>query len=146
MKKILLVEDHDMNRDMLSRRLRRKKFEVFEAVDGLDALEKAESLLPDIILMDMSLPKLDGWEATSRVKANPLTNKIPVIGLSAHAMSGDRQKGLNAGCDDYDTKPIDFKRLLFKIHTLLGLDDQQEAQGNPPHPAKDNGDFLDLNL
>ncbi|WP_420038312.1 response regulator [Sulfidibacter corallicola] len=119
MNKILLVEDHEMNRDMLSRRLKRKGFEVAEAVDGLQALEKVEEVKPDLILMDMSLPQMDGWEATRRIKSNPETQDIPVIGLSAHAMSGDRQKGLNAGCDDYDTKPIDFKRLLDKIHTLL---------------------------
>lgn len=119
MKTILLVEDHEMNRDMLSRRLRRKGFTVEEAVDGLQALEKIAALKPDIVLMDMSLPRMDGWEATKRVKSDDTIKHIPVIGLSAHAMSGDRQKGLNAGCDDYDTKPIDFKRLLEKINTLL---------------------------
>ena len=119
MKTILLVEDHEMNRDMLSRRLRRKGFTVEEAVDGLQALEKISALKPDIVLMDMSLPRMDGWEATKRVKSDDAVKHIPVIGLSAHAMSGDRQKGLNAGCDDYDTKPIDFKRLLEKINTLL---------------------------
>lgn len=123
MKTILLVEDHEMNRDMLSRRLRRKGFTVEEAVDGLQALEKINHLKPDIVLMDMSLPRMDGWEATKRIKAQPDTAHIPVIGLSAHAMSGDRQKGLNAGCDDYDTKPIDFKRLLEKINTLLARDE-----------------------
>ncbi|CAM2006634.1 response regulator [Acanthopleuribacter pedis] len=119
MKTILLVEDHEMNRDMLSRRLRRKGFTVEEAVDGVQALEKIAELKPDIVLMDMSLPRMDGWEATKRVKSDDTTKHIPVIGLSAHAMSGDRQKGLNAGCDDYDTKPIDFKRLLEKINQLL---------------------------
>ncbi len=123
MKTILLVEDHEMNRDMLSRRLRRKGFTVEEAVDGLQALEKINQLKPDIVLMDMSLPRMDGWEATKRIKAQPDTAHIPVIGLSAHAMSGDRQKGLNAGCDDYDTKPIDFKRLLEKINNLLARDE-----------------------
>lgn len=123
MKTILLVEDHEMNRDMLSRRLRRKGFTVEEAVDGLQALEKINQLKPDIVLMDMSLPRMDGWEATKRIKAQPDTAHIPVIGLSAHAMSGDRQKGLNAGCDDYDTKPIDFKRLLEKINTLLAREE-----------------------
>ena len=120
MKRILLVEDHEMNREMLSRRLRRKGFEIVEALDGLEALRKAVDSQPHIILMDMSLPELDGWEATRRLKADRKTKAIPVIGLSAHAMSGDRQKGLAAGCDDYDTKPIDFERLLSKIHTLLG--------------------------
>ena len=115
MTKILLVEDHELNRDMLTRRLKRKGFEVIEAEDGLEGLRKAESIQPHLILMDMSLPELDGWEATRRLKKNPATQRIPVIGLSAHAMSGDRQKGLSAGCDDYDTKPIDFQRLLRKI-------------------------------
>jgi len=116
---ILLVEDHDMNRDMLSRRLKRRAFTVHEAVDGLEGIEIATVLMPDLILMDMSLPEMDGWEATRRLKAQEKTTKIPIIGLSAHAMSGDRQKGMIAGCDDYDTKPIDFRRLLGKIERLL---------------------------
>ena len=116
---ILLVEDHEMNREMLIRRLKRKKFEVIDAQDGLDGIRKAREYLPDLILMDMSLPGIDGWEATRRLKADVTTRNIPVIGLSAHAMSGDRQKGLTAGCDEYDTKPIDFQRLLTKIHEIL---------------------------
>ena len=119
MTRILLIEDHDMNRDMLSRRLKRKGFDVIEACDGMDGLEKASEFMPDLIMMDMSLPNLDGWEATRRIKAQPKTSHIPVLGLSAHAMSGDRQRGLEAGCDDYDTKPIDFKRLLTKIENIL---------------------------
>lgn len=122
MNKILLVEDHDMNRDMLARRLKRKGFEVVEAITGLEAIEKAASELPDLILMDMSLPELNGWEATGKIKEASETAHIPIIGLSAHAMSGDRQKGLDAGCNDYDTKPIDFKRLLSKIETILEQD------------------------
>ncbi len=120
MKKILLVEDQEMNRDMLSRRLRRNGFEVVEAEDGLEAIDLAESAQPDLVLMDMSLPEMDGWEATRRLKQDPRTHGIPVIGLSAHAMAGDRQKGLQAGCDEYDTKPIDLKRLLGKVDKLLG--------------------------
>ncbi len=117
--KILLVEDNEMNRDMLSRRLLRKGFEVVMAVDGGQAVTMAESELPDLILMDMSLPVIDGWEATRRVKAAGATAHIPVIALTAHAMSGDREKALSAGCDDYDTKPIEMPRLLEKIDALL---------------------------
>jgi len=123
MAKILLIEDHEMNRDMLSRRLKRKGYEVLEAGDGLEGIDMANDSLPDLILMDMSLPELDGWEATRRLKADPKTQNIPILGLSAHAMSGDRQKGLAAGCDDYDTKPIDFKRLLGKVEQFLGVPD-----------------------
>lgn len=119
MTKILLVEDHEMNRDMLSRRLKRKGFDVLEAGNGMEGIRRALDSDPHLILMDMSLPELDGWEATRRLKADPHTQQIPVIGLSAHAMSDDRQRGLIAGCDDYDTKPIDFKRLLAKIQFLL---------------------------
>ncbi len=119
MAKILLVEDNEMNRDMLSRRLERKGFEVVMAPDGQQGIELAASEAPDLILMDMSLPVLDGWEATRRVKAADTTRKIPVIALTAHAMVGDREKAINAGCDDYDTKPVDFPRLLGKIETLL---------------------------
>jgi CheY-like chemotaxis protein len=115
MRKILLVEDNEMNRDMLSRRLERKGFEVVIAVDGQAGVELASSSNPDLILMDLSLPVMDGWEATRCIKANPATQKIPVIALTAHAMAGDEQKALEAGCDDYDIKPIDFKRLLGKI-------------------------------
>lgn len=120
MAKILLVEDNEMNRDMLSRRLERKGFEVVKAVDGQQGLDMATSEGPDLILMDMDLPVIDGWEATRRVKAGEGTRGIPVIALTAHAMTGERDKALAAGCDDYDTKPIDFPRLLGKIETLLG--------------------------
>jgi CheY-like chemotaxis protein len=119
MAKILLVEDNEMNRDMLSRRLIRKGFDVVMAVDGEQAIALAQSELPDLILMDMSLPVIDGWEATRRVKSADATSKIPIIALTAHAMSGDREKTLNAGCDDYDTKPIEMSRLLEKIEILL---------------------------
>ncbi|TMJ52550.1 MAG: response regulator [Alphaproteobacteria bacterium] len=119
MTKILLVEDNEMNRDMLSRRLVRKGFEVVMAIDGEQAVALAQSELPDLILMDMSLPVIDGWEATRRVKAADATSAIPIIALTAHAMSGDREKTLKAGCDDYDTKPIEMPRLLEKIDALL---------------------------
>ncbi len=120
MSKILLVEDNEMNRDMLSRRLERKGFEVVMAVDGLAGVEMASSSNPDIILMDLSLPEIDGWEATRRIKADPATQNIPVIALTAHAMAGDEQKALDAGCDDYDTKPVNLNRLLEKIGNFLG--------------------------
>lgn len=119
MNKILLVEDNEMNRDMLSRRLARKGFEVVIAVDGAEAVKMAESEMPALILMDMSLPVMDGWEATRLLKAQDLTKGTPIIALTAHAMSGDREKCLEAGCDDYDTKPIEFKRLLEKIKVQL---------------------------
>ena len=119
MAKILLVEDNEMNRDMLSRRLIRNGFEVVMAIDGEQAVALAQSELPDLILMDMSLPVIDGWEATRRVKAAAVTSHIPIIALTAHAMSGDREKTINAGCDDYDTKPIEMPRLLGKITALL---------------------------
>ncbi|BAZ44268.1 response regulator receiver protein [Chondrocystis sp. NIES-4102] len=119
MPKILLVEDNEMNRDMLSRRLQRRGFEVIIAVDGAEGIAKAMLEIPDLILMDMSLPVMDGWEATKNIKANTSTASIPVIALTAHAMSGDREKALQAGCDDYDTKPIDLPRLLTKIETFL---------------------------
>ncbi len=119
MAKILLVEDNEMNRDMLSRRLIRRGFEVEMAVDGGEGVEKAQSGKPDLILMDMSLPVLDGWEATRRIKANEATKGIPIIALTAHAMSGDREKAIEAGCNDYDTKPIELTRLLEKIGALL---------------------------
>jgi CheY-like chemotaxis protein len=118
MLKILLVEDNEMNRDMLSRRLERKGFLVVLAVDGLQGVEMAHSQAPDLILMDMSLPLLDGWEATRRLKADAATQHIPVIALTAHAMSSDRDKAFEAGCDDYDTKPVDLPRLLQKIEAL----------------------------
>ena len=120
MSKILLVEDNEMNRDMLTRRLERKGYEVVIAVDGKAGIDMASSATPDIILMDLSLPVIDGWEATRKIKADPATQQIPVIALTAHAMAGDEQKALEAGCDDYDTKPIDLKRLLGKIGNLLG--------------------------
>jgi two-component system cell cycle response regulator DivK len=119
MSKILLVEDNEMNRDMLSRRLERKDFEVAIAVDGQAGVNMASSESPDLILMDLSLPVIDGWEATRQIKADPATQTIPVIALTAHAMAGDEQKALAAGCDDYDTKPINFSRLLTKIESLL---------------------------
>ncbi len=117
--RILIVEDNEMNRDMLSRRLERKGYSITMAVDGGAGVEKAIEEVPNLILMDMSLPVLDGWEATRRVKANPQTRHIPVIALTAHAMTGDRDKAIQAGCDDYDTKPIDLPRLLSKIVTQL---------------------------
>jgi len=120
MSKILLVEDNEMNRDMLTRRLERKGFEVVIAVDGQAGVEMASSSNPDIILMDLSLPVMDGWEATRQIKSDPATLSIPVIALTAHAMAGDEQKAREAGCDDYDTKPVDLKRLLGKIENLLG--------------------------
>jgi two-component system cell cycle response regulator DivK len=119
MAKILLVEDNEMNRDMLSRRLERKGFQVVMAADGQQGVDMAVSEVPDLILMDMDLPIIDGWEATRRVKAGEGTRGIPVIALTAHAMVGDRDKAMAAGCDDYDTKPVDFPRLLGKIETLL---------------------------
>jgi two-component system cell cycle response regulator DivK len=119
MAKILLVEDNEMNRDMLSRRLLRKGYEVVMAVDGEQAVAMAQSEKPDLILMDMSLPVIDGWEATRRVKAAEASSCIPIIALTAHAMSGDRERALGAGCDDYDTKPIELPRLLEKIAALL---------------------------
>ncbi len=118
--KILLVEDNEMNRDMLSRRLERKGYQVVIAVDGGEGIAKASTESPDLILMDMSLPVLDGWEATRRLKAMPETKGIPVIALTAHAMPGDREKALTAGCDDYDTKPVEMPRLLAKIEAILG--------------------------
>jgi CheY-like chemotaxis protein len=120
MVKILLVEDNEMNRDMLSRRLARRGYEVVIAKDGQEGLDLAGSSSPDLILMDMSLPSVDGWEATRRIKADVSTAAIPVIALTAHAMSGDREQALKAGCDDYDTKPIEFERLLEKVITQLG--------------------------
>ena len=119
MPKILLVEDNEMNRDMLSRRLARKGYEVVLAVDGQNGVEMARTHAPDLVLMDMSLPVLDGWEATRRLKADTATQHIPVVALTAHAMSSDRDKALEAGCDDYDTKPIELPRLLEKIEALL---------------------------
>jgi CheY-like chemotaxis protein len=119
MPKILLVEDNELNRDMLSRRLARKGYEVVLAGDGAEGVAAATAGRPDLVLMDMSLPVLDGWEATRRLKADPETRSIPVIALTAHAMSSDRERALEAGCDDYDTKPIELPRLLEKIERLL---------------------------
>ena len=119
MPRLLVVEDNEMNRDMLSRRLIRKKYDVLVAVDGRESVEVARSEAPDLILMDMSLPVMDGWEAARQLRANPETRAIPIIALTAHAMSGDREKALDAGCDDYDTKPIELPRLLGKIEALL---------------------------
>jgi two-component system cell cycle response regulator DivK len=119
MARILLVEDNEMNRDMLSRRLKRRGHEVVTAVDGGQGVEMAKSQNPELILMDMSLPVLDGWEATRQLKSAPGTQAIPILALTAHAMSGDREKAIEAGCDDYDTKPIELPRLLGKIQALL---------------------------
>jgi CheY-like chemotaxis protein len=118
--KILLVEDNEMNRDMLSRRLGRRGYQVLIAVDGAEGVRMAQAEAPALILMDMSLPVLDGWEATRQIKAAPATGAIPIIALTAHAMSGDHEKAIEAGCDDFDTKPVDLPRLLAKIDALLG--------------------------
>ena len=126
MPKILLVEDNEMNRDMLSRRLERRGYEVVIAVDGQQGVDLAQSTQPDLILMDMSLPIIDGWEATRQLKGMEKVKATPIIALTAHAMSGDREKALEAGCDDYDTKPIELPRLLGKIEALLG------ARAKPP--------------
>lgn len=117
--KILLVEDNEMNRDMLARRLERKGYEVVIAIDGQEAVRMAQSLTPDLILMDIRLPVMDGWEAMRQIKIIPETQSIPIIALTAHAMAGDMEKCLDAGCDDYDTKPIDLPRLLEKMQALL---------------------------
>jgi CheY-like chemotaxis protein len=119
MSRILIVEDNEMNRDMLSRRLRRRGHEIIAAEDGLQGVEAAGRERPDLVLMDMSLPGIDGWEATRRLKADPDTAAIPVIALTAHAMAGDRERAMEAGCDDYDTKPVDLAGLLEKIARLL---------------------------
>jgi CheY-like chemotaxis protein len=119
MPKILLVEDNEMNRDMLSRRLERKGYEVILAVDGVSGIQMVQTQGPDLVLMDMSLPEIDGWEATRRLKSESATQHIPIIALTAHAMSSDRDKALEAGCDDYDTKPVELPRLLGKIDALL---------------------------
>ncbi len=120
MAKVLLVEDNEMNRDMLSRRLKRKGFEVIIAADGREGVAKASAESPDLILLDMSLPVMDGWEAARQIKADSETRDIPIIALTAHAMAGDREKALEAGCDEYDTKPIELQRLLGKIKLFLG--------------------------
>ena len=123
MNRILLVEDNEMNRDMLSRRLERRGFDVILAVDGQEGLDKATAERPDLILLDMDLPVVDGWEVARRLKADDATRPIPVVALTAHAMVGDRDKAMAAGCDDYDTKPVEFRRLLEKIRSHLGLSD-----------------------
>ena len=120
MAKLLIVEDNEMNRDMLSRRLKRKGYEIEVAVDGQQGVEMATASMPDLVLMDMSLPVMDGWEATRRIKSDPATQGIPVIALTAHSMAGDKEKAMEAGCEDYDTKPVDFPRLLGKIESLIG--------------------------
>ena len=119
MSRILIVEDNEMNRDMLSRRLQRRGYDIIFAVDGEAGVQTATSELPDLILMDMGLPIIDGWEATRRLKQSGTTRHIPIVALSAHAMSGDRALAMEAGCDDYDTKPVDLARLLDKIEALL---------------------------
>lgn len=125
MPKILLVEDDELNRDMLSRRLERRGYQVVIALDGEQAVAMARSEAPDMILMDMSLPVLDGWEATRQLRAASETRTVPIIALTAHAMVGDRERAIEAGCDDYDTKPVEFQRLLEKIKVMLG-------KGTPP--------------
>jgi len=122
MRKILLVEDNELNRDMLSRRLSRRGYEVLVAVDGAQGIEMARSLTPDLILMDVGLPGIDGLEATRRLKAEPRTSAIPIVALTANAMAGDQEEALAAGCDEYDTKPVDITRLVGKIQALLGGD------------------------
>jgi len=117
--KILLVEDNEMNRDMLSRRLVKRGYDVVIAIDGQEGVAKAQSESPDLILMDMSLPVVDGWEATRRIKSDPATRAIPVIALTAHAMAGDEEKARAAGCDDFDTKPVELPRLLSKLEALV---------------------------
>jgi CheY-like chemotaxis protein len=128
MAKLLLVEDNEMSRDMLSRRLARRGYEVAVAVDGAQGVEMARTERPDLVLMDLSLPVIDGWEATRRIKAGEETRHLPVIGLTAHAMASDREKALDAGCDDYDTKPIELERLLQKVEALIqGAGKPQQA-------------------
>ncbi len=124
MTRVLIVEDDELNRDSLRRLLRRRGFEIQLAVDGQEGVDVARAELPDLILMDMSLPIIDGWEATRRLKAEPATRKIPIIALTAHALTSDRDRALTAGCDDYDTKPIDLDRLLLKINALLSISPQ----------------------
>lgn len=125
--KILLVEDDEMNRDMLSRRLMKRGYDVVIATDGEHGLAMARSARPDLVLMDMSLPVIDGWTATRRLKEDPTTRKIPVIALTAHAMAGDQEKAMQAGCDDFDTKPVELARLLAKIEALAA-----RAEGPTP--------------
>ena len=126
MPKILLVEDNELNRDMLSRRLKRRDYDVEMAVDGQQGVDLTRSLMPDLILMDMSLPIIDGWTATGILKSDSSTSHIPIIALTAHAMEGERQKCLEAGCDDFDTKPIEFKRLLEKINHWIEISSNEK--------------------
>ena len=121
MTKLLLVEDNEMNRDMLSRRLKKREYDVIMAFDGKQGVEMALEYMPDLILLDMSLPVMDGWEAAGQIKGDERTKSIPIIALTAHAMEGDMEKAMDAGCDDYDTKPVDLARLIGKINKLLGL-------------------------
>jgi two-component system cell cycle response regulator DivK len=134
MAKILIVEDNEMNRDMLSRRLERRGHTTVIAIDGGAGVEKAHTDAPDIILMDMSLPVIDGWEASRRLKADPATAAIPIIALTAHAMVSDRDKALQAGCNDYDTKPVELPRLLAKIDALLTKPPSAPPIPTPPPP------------
>ena len=126
MQKILVVEDNEMNRDMVGRRLERRGYEVVVAVDGQEGVDMAHSENPDLILMDMSLPVLNGWEAARQLKQDTKTDSIPIIALTAHAMASDRESAIEAGCDDYDTKPLEFSRLIGKIHALLPEDSSNE--------------------
>ena len=128
MPKILLIEDNEMNRDMLSRRLERKGYSVVMAIDGIHGISAAREEAPDLILMDMNLPEIDGWEATRRLKSQEATRHVPVIALTAHAMVSDRQKALEAGCDDYETKPVEFQRLVSKIQALLERENPRAAR------------------
>ncbi len=128
MPKILLVEDNEMNLDMLSRRLERRSFEILIAMDGAQGVELARNHHPDLILMDMSLPIMDGWEATRRIKADTTVSHIPIIALTAHAIAGDRERCLAAGCDEYESKPIKFPRLLAKIEHMLGIESSGDAE------------------
>jgi two-component system cell cycle response regulator DivK len=134
--RILLVEDNEMNRDMLSRRLERRGYEVVIAVDGQQGVELARSAQPSLVLMDMSLPVMDGWEATRRIRADPATRHLPVIALTAHAMAGDERRAMEAGCDDFDTKPIELPRLLGKIERWLdgSPDSATHGRGSPSPP------------
>ena len=132
MAKILLVEDNEMNRDMLSRRLIKRGHEVVIAVNGQEGVDMASSEGPEVILLDMSLPVMDGWEAARVLKADQATKSIPIIALTAHAMAGDRERCLEAGCEDYDTKPVEFKRLLGKIDAALSLNRRSPTRLDPP--------------
>jgi CheY-like chemotaxis protein len=128
---ILIVEDNELNRDMLTRRLERRGYEMLSAADGVQGVDVARRALPNLILMDMSLPVMDGWEATKHLKSAPETAAIPIVALTAHAMNGDRERALEAGCDDYDTKPVEFSRLVLKIEALLNGDRGRIPSGDP---------------